>query len=393
MQTTQGYTRALALLRLAVGPHGFVAATAVDANYRRVWARDSVICGLAGLMSGDTDLVAAMARTLQTLRDHQGPHGEIPSNVAADGQVSYGTLAGRADAPLWYVLGCAALAERDPTVLAVHETAMRQALWLCGAWEYNNRGLIYVPMGGSWADEYILHGYILHVQCLYLWALRAAGHALADDAMLTKARNLEALLRSTFWLGGQETESASRYHPMANQRVRDSLTPMEYWAAALHPGGYETMFDGLGNGLALLMGLGSAAPIRSLVREIARETGSHLTPAFYPPIMPGDSRWPDLERHFVYRFSNRPWEYHNGGLWPMVTGFMAAGLARCGEYDLAVALAHAIDRANEQADWGFFEFHHGRERRPMGVRETAWSAAAAVIAHRAARGESLPGTE
>lgn len=340
-------------------------------------------------MTGEPDLVAALARTLETLRRHQGPHGEIPSNVAPDGSVSYGTLAGRADAPLWYVIGCAALGTVDPGALTRHGEAMRRALWLCGAWEFNGRGLIYVPMGGSWADEYILHGYVLHVQLLYLWALRAGGRALADDRLSARAGALAECLRENFWAAAPAPAPGQPYHPAAHQRLRADGAP-PYWLAAFHPGGYEPVFDGFANGLALLMGLGHAAEVAAAVERVAAGTGSVLTPAFYPAITPADPGWAWLERHALCGFRNRPWEYHNGGLWPVVTGFMAAGLVQAGQPALACRLRDAIAAANAAGGWGFYEFHHGRDHTPMGVRETAWSAAATVLAEAAVREGRLP---
>lgn len=364
-----------------------MAAPVESANYGRIWARDGVICGLAGLLSGEQDLIDALARTLDTLRGNQGPHGEIPSNVAADGAVSYGTLAGRADAPLWYVIGCAALGALDPEALNRHETAMRRALSVCGAWEFNGRGLIYVPMGGSWADEYILHGYVLHVQLLYLWALRAAGRVLGDGALAARADALAGLIRTNYWLAGEP--AGAPYHPGAYARARSGREVPAYWVAAFHPGGYELLFDGLGNALALWLGLGHAREVARFLEAVAGQTGSWLTPAFYPAIGPEDRRWAELERYYIYKFSNEPWSYHNGGLWPMVTGFMAAGLACCGQPELALRLAAAIDEANARGEWGFYEYHHGLRHQPLGVRETAWSAAAAILAHRGGRGGGL----
>lgn len=389
MEHPMGYQKALDLLRRVSGPHGFTATTGQQANYGRIWARDGVICGLAGLLSGEPDLIAALNRTLETLRRHQGPHGEIPSNVSPEGKVSYGSLAGRADAPLWYVIGAMALAAREPRSLARHEGAVRRALWLCGAWEYNDRGFIYVPMGGSWADEHILHGYALHVQLLYLWALRAAGTALGDGALLSRAGRLQELITENFWLAGEQT--AAPYHPPAYRRTHADGGAPSYWLASFHPGGYETLFDGLGNGLALLLGLEHADAVGLQVARMAEHTGSYLTPAFYPAITPEESRWPELERYYLYEFRNRPWEYHNGGLWPMVTGFMAAGLAAGGAADLAGRLAAAIDAANAEGEWGFYEFHHGLTGEPGGMQETAWSAAGAVLAHAGLNGLALPG--
>ena len=83
---------ALDLLRDSLTEAGFLASPTDRTNYRRVWARDGVICGLAGLASGDDDLAEGLRRTVETLFAHVGPQGQVPSNVAigADGRTSDG---------------------------------------------------------------------------------------------------------------------------------------------------------------------------------------------------------------------------------------------------------------------------------------------------------------
>lgn len=131
MSAHEGYRRALDLLHRALTPAGFLASVSDVANYRRIWARDGVIAGLAALTTGDDALYDGLRRTLDTLADHQGPHGEIPSNVGEDGKrVSYGGRVGRVDAPLWYVIGVCRYASRtgDEAFAARHRPAMDRAL-------------------------------------------------------------------------------------------------------------------------------------------------------------------------------------------------------------------------------------------------------------------------
>src|SRR5258708_25952293 len=98
----EAYLQSLALLRRCLSPAGFVASPVDIDNYARIWARDGVITGLAALASDDLQLIAGMEKTLQTLATHQGPHGEIPSNVSIDGnQVSLGRLTRRVNALFW----------------------------------------------------------------------------------------------------------------------------------------------------------------------------------------------------------------------------------------------------------------------------------------------------
>ena len=68
----EGYDRALELIHNCSTADNFVASPSDHDNYRRIWARDGVILGLAALMTGDQELVETFRRTLFTLAAHQG---------------------------------------------------------------------------------------------------------------------------------------------------------------------------------------------------------------------------------------------------------------------------------------------------------------------------------
>lgn len=373
----EAYERALELLRRAAGPQGFVAALDGPAGYERVWARDGVVCGLAGVAAGDPALVEALARTLATLRDAQGPHGEIPSNVGTAG-ASYGTLVGRVDAPLWYALGVAALRRVDEAEAARHLSAAVRALDVVDAWELNGGGLVHVPPGGFWADEYPLGGYVLAVQLLRLWALRALGEE-------ERCERLRAIVGRELRLDPGRRDGL---HPAAREQAL--AAGHAGWAASLDPGGYTFRFDGLAAALVALLGLEGVDEAAAGLVQRAEPFG--LVPAYDPPVLPGDAGWEALRTARLGAFRNEPWCYHNGGRWPFVTGIAALGLAACGREREAATLAAGIDRLNAADGWSFPEFAHGRTGAPGGARGTAWSAAAAVLARHAARGDGGAGS-
>ena len=102
------YDKAIELLHKVSSSEGFLASAQNISNYKRVWARDGVICGLAALASGDKELIETFRRTLETLADNQHYNGTIPSNVMTNEEgveVSYGGLAGRVDAVTWFIIG------------------------------------------------------------------------------------------------------------------------------------------------------------------------------------------------------------------------------------------------------------------------------------------------
>jgi GH15 family glucan-1,4-alpha-glucosidase len=392
---SDAYRRSLAMLRRCLSPAGFLASPSEIDNYARVWTRDGVITGLAALASGNDMLIEGMGSTLATLRDHQGPHGEIPSNISIDDhEVSYGMLSGRVDALLWYIIGvCAYIRYTGAShLVATYRVSVERALFLAACWEYNNRNLIYTPLSGNWADEYLQEGYVLSDQLLYMLALHAAGAVFEQEIWLAKAALLRDMLAINYWPHAAQVDSPLVYHKHAYSFQVEQGEP-EHWLPSLSPGGYATYFDGLAHALALLAKLGDTAQRRradAYVQAIAQHIGSALLPAFWPVVQPDDCDWELLATNHLYdQLKNQPFMYHNGGLWPMISGWYAVGLASNGQNERAHDLLAAINAANAQsqqgdtAAWSFSEFHHGQTLAALGTRYLAWSAAAAVLAHQA----------
>lgn len=403
---TEGYRCAVELLRECCTPDGFVATPAQRVNYHRVWGRDSVIMGLAGLLAGDADLIDGFRHSLETLARHQGPHGEIPSNVdPAAGRISYGGTAGLVDADLWFVIGCGAYwrQTRDDAFLEAMGEPLERVRFLLGAWEFNTRGLIYVPPTGDWADEYLQSGYVLYDQLLYLQVkrefcrLHRHRHQSPDHHLHDDASRLRHLIRANYWFDGPDPPDDA-YHEVLYEKGRQAAGKRAglYWMSFFSPFGYGYRFDAMANALAMLLGVANENQCRAVDAFIAEQLavdGPCLLPAFHPVISPHDDDWEDLQTTFSHSFKNAPYEYQNGGLWPLVTGFYATSLAVRGKAELAVAYRDAIHAANalekDGEPWSFPEFVHGREGTPQGTCPLGWSAAAAVIAECYCNGKRL----
>jgi glycogen debranching enzyme len=403
-----GYRKALELLESCRSEAGFLASTNQQANYRRIWGRDSCIMGLAALLTGRSDLVDCCRRTLETLVAHQGPHGEIPSNVDPEtDRVSYGGTTGRIDSDLWFVIASGQYLRRtgDHDFLSHLLKPLERVRFLLGAWEFNTRGLLYVPITGDWADEYIHNGYVLYDQLLYLQAQREfcglhdLRHGSRDHDLDRQVARLKHLIQANYWIAADGEEVPDDvYHEVLYEKSRSVAAHHRdrYWLSFFTPAGYGYRFDAFANVLASLFGVASKSQAELVDRYLHDEVGQEevgLVPAFYPPITPQDEDWDDLQMTFSYVFKNNPNEYHNGGLWPMVTGFYAADLARRGKLELARHYLEGVHRANalpmEGADWSFPEFLHGEKHTPGGAMKLGWSAAAAVIAHHAVEGQPV----
>ena len=407
----EGYRRAVDLLRACVSDHGFWASSTDRDNYRRIWARDGCITGLAALMTGEEELAEACRRTLETLADAQGPHGEIPSNVdPRTDRVSYGGTAGRVDADLWFVLACGEYWRRteDDAFLDRMIDPLERVRRLLGAWEFNDRGLIYVPPTGDWADEYLQSGYVLYDQLLYLEAQRQFCdmhrhlHRSRDHRLEQRVTRLENLICANFWFREDDGGSPHIYHEVLYENGRKAAPHRsgQYWMPFFTPFGYGYRFDSFANTLAALLGVATeqrSAEVDVFIDEdlCGDDNDCMVLPAFWPVITPKDEKWDDLQTTFSYEFKNRPYEYHNGGRWPMVTGFYAASLARRGHDGRAAAYLEAVHDANaaevDGEAWSFPEFLHGETLEPGGTHPMAWSAAAAIVAASYLEGDRLFG--
>ncbi len=391
-QSSEAYERSVALLRRAATPYGFVASVQDVTNYQRVWTRDGVITGLAALLSGEEALTHTFRDTLLTIFGHQHPVGFFPSNVDPQtGKASYGGNCGRVDNVSWAVIGLLQhahatgrgdLADR----FAAH---VQRALAVMDAWEFNGKGLVYVPQSGNWADEYVQHGYVLYDQLLRVWALEGAAHYYRRDDWREKAAAIRQLIVRNYWNGA--AGPSQLYAPNLVHQLR--AAPGRFWLMGFNPARVYGQFDLAANALALLLGVGTGDQRTALLDFLHGELDARafLLPAFAPAIEPEDFLMRELESNYAYEFRNLPHEFHNGGLWPVWNGLLAAALRQRGEAALADRLTgylHAANHLNTGGEtWGFYENFHGVTRAPIGVQYCTWSAAGAIIAE---KGPLLP---
>lgn len=144
--------------------------------------------------------------------------------------------------------------------------------------------------------------------------------------------------------------------------------------------------DVLGNTLALLAGV--ADPIRrDRVLDHFEAVGvaePYPARSIHPPIQPGDRDWRGYYRNGNL---NLPHQYHNGGVWPFIGGFLVAALVQAGRQSDAEKhlrrLAVGVRRGRAGETWEFNEWLHALSGQPMGRPFQAWSAAMYLFAYHA----------
>lgn len=368
--------KALEILRKSSHQKGFLASASAKDNYKRVWARDGVITGLAALSSREEDLIETFRQTLITLGEHLSPQGHIPSNVDLEsGEVSYGGLAGRADTGSWWIIGLCLYSKitGDKALLEQYQKEIVKIHGLYQAWEYNNKDLIYVPLAGDWADEYILSGYVLYDQVLRYAALKLSAEMYSKAEWKEKADKIKDAIHQNFILS--EAWKDTGIHPIAKKRIINT-NYKPYLTAAFNPAGYQDYFDAFGNALAILFKI---HPNPESCIQWASENIGNLIPAFHPTISEADADFSLLKQNYRFEFRNLPHEFHNGGVWPMVNGFWGlANFITLSKNEAKIILNELI-LLNSKDDWGFNECFHGQTLQSCGVHACTWSAAGQLL--------------
>jgi hypothetical protein len=375
------YQKATDLLRKVSTPLGFTAAPNDRDNYKRVWTRDAIVCGIACLTTGDEKLISTFKASLITCWQHQHKTGFLPSNVNPfTATVSYGGSAGRADNPSWAIIGACLYARHtgDHSFLTQISNQIDRAFLLMDAWEYNGRGLIYIPQSGNWADEYLQHGYMLFEQLLRLYALQLAGQLLHRTDYTDKAAQVKALIENNFFY---RADKENWYAPSLVRQKENA--PTGFWWMGFNPAQLYSQFDLQANAWALLLKTGDADCQKKLLNWLeAQQSAPGLIPSYYPAVENKDVLMHELKDNYAYGFRNRPHEFHNGGIWPVWNGWMAAAVYPHNRA-LYTLMCQKMTETVLHKKGHFNECMHGQTGDPCGVDQCAWSAAGAILAAQA----------
>lgn len=412
----EGWDEALGVLRKCVTPAGFKA-SALPGGYPQVWARDAPITSLGAYASRDEELMACARASLETLRRGQTELGMIPLNFDTRSNSVTTENAGAVDANLWFILGhyFDLAASNDAEFIDSRWGSLERAMLWLRYQDMNACGLLEVPEAGDWADLYSVRYNVLYDNVLYVASLRAMevlaratgreprSAAAPSKSYVELAADTARKLRLLFWLDRpwNGTRFGEQLEVLREERLEwfllyqntATLTEIPYFLPWLGFREFGTTFDGLGNMLAILVGIADEDQTAIILRhaEAAGANAPYPLRAFYPPIYPGDRDW---REYFRSRNLNLPHQYHNGGIWPFIGGFYVAALTVHGCADTAEAQLGRLAQANQaglHGSWEFNEWIHGLSGKPMGHPLQAWSAGMYLYARASVRDASVAG--
>jgi len=361
--------KALQVIEQSISEQGILASCERKDNYARVWSRDSMMTGITGILIKNQTIVDGLRKSVKTLAKHQAENGQIPSNVDGE-KVSYGTLVGRTDATVWWIIGACEyiMYAKDEDFKKALKEKIDKAFSCLKTWEFNQRGLVYSPLGGNWADEYVTSGYVLYDNVLRYWAFKSAAEVYEDANLQSLAEKTKELIENNF---RKSSTGAERYHEKAYQKA----TEKPYFWASLNANGYDERFDLAGNALAVFLGLDlDLSAFTHFLEQLKSEFGHWMLPVFYPIVFPEDADWNLLENNYSYQFKNQPYHFHNGGSWPIYLGWLCLGLKKRKHNEISLKIVTEYEKLLTEKGADFSEYYSTDQLIPSGTEFLCFSA-------------------
>lgn len=381
-------------------------------NYNHCFIRDFVTSALIFLMQGRVEIVRNFLVETLALQSHEqqtdffqpGP-GLMPAsfkvNVENEEQIltaDFGEHAiGRVppmDSCLWWLILLRAYVKATKDISLAHQSDFQQGIKLildfCLVHRFAMYPTMLVPDGAFMIDRRMgVYGNPLEIQVLFYAALQAATELLLPNSEQMQSlaqivqRRLAALeyhIKEYYWIDlkrlneiycykseefGKEVANKFNIYPDSIPAWLTEWLPEAggYLAGNLGPSQLDFRFFGLGNLLAILVGLTSeqeSLMIMELIEQRWHDLIGYMPMKICFPALEG------LEWKIVTGSDpkNIAWSYHNGGHWPVLLWLLVAAALKVGKDSLAHRAIEIAQNRLPQDQWP--EYYDGRHGRLIG---------------------------
>jgi glycogen debranching enzyme len=379
-------SRSIELLKRNLTPDGILAASpgprAAKRGYTAIFGRDAAVCAIGMALSGDRDLERAAEAGLHTLAQHQAPNGQIAKFVDVQRDEPDFWYLGCIDSTLWWLIALAFLDRHGGRNALRRRYAARIELaiqWLL-AQEHQRFFLLQQNEASDWADIMPRSGFVLYTNTLWYCVKRLY--------RISHARETRDRFNELFHPFSAAIAQYRRAR-LLNDYVLKSARNRDLYLSFVNFSFFGEEGDVFGNVLAVLLGLAdpraSARTLDGLTK--ARVGDPYPVRVVTHPIKRNSSLWrPYMARHR----QNFVWQYHNGGIWPMVGGFWIAALVKAGRARQAADELTKLARVCALRNWAFTEWLQGKTLAPRGMPGQSWNAAAFLMADHAVSSGDTP---
>jgi glycogen debranching enzyme len=330
-------------------------------------------------VSGDELLEREATTGLHTLAEHQAPNGQIPKFVDLHRREADFWYLGCIDSTLWWLIALAFLDSRagaqgrSGDLRRFYSWRIERAVQWLLAQEHQRFFLLQQNEASDWADIMPRSGFVLYTNALWYFVKRLYDLEHAAQTL----QNFNGLFHP-FSTGLAEYRRARLLNDYVLRNGRDR----DLYLSFVNFSFFGEEGDVFGNVLAVLLGLADQRASRRTLDALTKSCVHDPYPVrvITRPIKRASVLWrPYMARHR----QNLVFQYHNGGIWPMVGGFWVAALVSSGRKRQAAAELVKLAHACAVKNWSFTEWLHGRTLMPRGMPGQSWNAAAYLMAERA----------
>jgi len=380
----QCYQKSIELLVKNSTKSGFLAArpkkTKLNSlfHYDWIFGRDASICSLGAIASRQKELIKIARRTLITLARQQTKQGQIPNAVNEnETKVEYYYLSS-IDATLWWLIAIKYYQKysQDKKTYKLLELRINKALRWLNCQTGGETNLLVQSQGGDWADIMPVHGHALYSNALWYWL---------QDLYKLKGRDMtKAGIKAVFYPFKRQDNSIFYKKNFLYLRSRDfirkRIKTTNYFLSyvSTHTAGRHC--DVYGNILALMLNLPDIQLKKKIINYLLRQKVSSPYPVrvLDSPILKSEREWNEIMERYN---KNKPWHYHNAGIWPYVGGFWVIMLHKIGQKKIAKFELEKLALANKINNWQFNEWLNGQSGQPQGMPGQSWNAATFILAY------------
>jgi glycogen debranching enzyme len=309
--------------------------------------------------------------------EHQAPNGQLPKFVDTSGNEADFWYLGCIDSTLWWLIAIAMIDRLDsPQRLRISQQArIELALQWLLAQEHQRFFLLQQNEASDWADIMPRSGFVLYTNALWYYVKRLYGVAHIEATL----GNLNGL----FHPFSAQLADYRRARLLADFAIKGARN-RDLYLSFVNFSFFGDEGDVFGNLLAVLLGAADESATQRTLDALLRARVNDPYPirAVCEPIAQDDPLW----RAYMARHEqNFAWQYHNGGIWPMVGGFWVTALVDAKRPEAAQRELVKLARSCALNDWEFSEWLHGQTFEPCGMPGQSWSAAAFLMAEHAVR--------
>ncbi len=372
----QCYQKSIELLTKNSCQSGIMAsslcARAQQRNYLNIFARDTGICSLGILTSGNKKLIHLVKKSLLILGRFQASNGQIPNYVNPDTNYINFWRMGCIDATLWWLIAIKYY-ERytgDKNFILQLKNKIKKAITWLSCQEHPIDKLLVQNEASDWADIMPRSGCVLYTNALWykvktLYKIR--------DTQITK-ENFNAIF--------YPFNTPLNKFPQHNQttiKAIQNFKKKDYYLSFVNYLFWGNDFDVYGHSLAIIFDVIADKHQKIITKNILkRQKSKNLpVPVLFNPISKKSKLW---RRFMESHNQNYPYKYHNGGIWPFAACFFVLALAKIGNKKQALKELGKIAYANSLNNWQFNEWLHGKTGKPMGMPGQSWNAGAFIFA-------------